>query len=76
VSIPVRRNAHQTQFPETPFWRTMSVTRFGVSVENVVATMETPSSHQGMDRPERKYCPVSRPARRAAHSPMARAAAK
>jgi hypothetical protein len=76
VSIPVRRNAHQTQFPETPCWRTMSVTRFGVSVENVVATMEMPSSHHGMARPDRKYWPVSRPARRLAHTPMARASAK
>ena len=54
----------------------MSVTRFGVSVENVVATMETPSSHHGMLRPERKNCFVSRPARRAAQTPIARAAAK
>jgi hypothetical protein len=76
VSIPVSRNAHHTQFPATPFWRTMSVTRFGVSVENVVATMEMPSSHHGMERPDRKYCPVSRPARRLAQSPTASAAAK
>jgi hypothetical protein len=33
----------------------MSVTKFGVSVENVVATMEIPSSHQGIFLPERKY---------------------
>ncbi len=32
----------------------MSVTRLGVSVENVVATIDVPSSHQGMLRPERK----------------------
>jgi hypothetical protein len=76
VSIPVRRKAHQTQFPATPFCRTMSVTRFGVSVEKVVATMETPRSHQGMSRPDRKYWSVFRPARRATAAPMARTTTK
>ncbi len=32
----------------------MLVTRFGVSVLNVVATIETPTSHQGAARPEVK----------------------
>jgi hypothetical protein len=32
----------------------MSVTRFGVSVEKVVATIEIPNNHQGMFLPERK----------------------
>ena len=73
--MPVSRNAHQTQFPATPFVRTMSVTRFGVSVENVVATIEVPSSHQGMLRPERKYSEVSFPPG-AASSPTASEAAK
>ena len=45
VTIPPIRNAHQAQLPATPFWRTMSVTRLGVSVEKVVATMEVPSIH-------------------------------
>ena len=36
----------------------MSVTKFGVSVENVVATIESPSSHHGKVRPERKYSVV------------------
>jgi hypothetical protein len=34
--------------------RTISVTRLGVSVEKVVATIETPRSHHGIRRPERK----------------------
>jgi hypothetical protein len=32
----------------------MSVTKFGVSAEKVVATIETPNSHQGIFLPERK----------------------
>ena len=48
------KKAHQTQFPETPFVRTISVTKLGVSVEKVVATIERPKSHQGILRPERK----------------------
>jgi hypothetical protein len=43
----------------------MLVTRFGVSVENVVATMETPISHHGAARPDVKNSAVFRPARRA-----------
>ena len=52
--MPVRRNAHHAQFPATPFLRTISVTRLGVSAENVVATIDTPSNHHGMFLPERK----------------------
>ncbi|CAI8201264.1 MAG: Uncharacterised protein [Flavobacteriaceae bacterium] len=55
VKRPVSRKAHQTQFPETPDERTISVTRLGVSVEKVVATIENPSSHQGILRPDKKY---------------------
>src|SRR3989304_5995455 len=54
VSMPVSRNAHQAQLPAMPPVRTMSVTRFGVSAEKVQATMETPSSHHGIVRPDRK----------------------
>jgi len=72
--MPVSRNAHQTQLPDTPFKRTMSVTKLGVSVEKVVATIETPRSHQGIERPERKNWDVDRPACRAAQKPMARTA--
>ena len=55
------RKAHQTQFPDTPLVRTISVTRLGVSVEKVVATMERPKSHQGIVRPERKNSEVLLP---------------
>ena len=54
VSIPVSKKHHQTQFPETPEVRTISVTKLGVSVEKVVATIDSPKSHHGMVRPERK----------------------
>src|SRR5437762_11476324 len=66
--MPVRRNAHQTQLAATPPTRTKLVTRFGVSVLNVVATMETPISHHGAARPEVKNSAVFCPARRAIHS--------
>ena len=41
----------------------MSVTRFGVSLEKVVATMERPASHQGTARPEAKNSAVLFPDR-------------
>ena len=55
VKRPVKRNAHHTQFPETPLFLTISVTKLGVSVENVVATIEIPNNHQGMFLPDKKY---------------------
>ena len=58
----MRRKAHHTQFPDTPSFRTISVTRLGVSVEKVVATIEIPNSHQGMLLPERKYSLLLLPA--------------
>src|SRR5213592_2606590 len=63
--MPVRRNAHHCQLLATPFSRTKLVTRFGVSVLKVVATMETPMSHHGAARPEVKNSAVLVPARRA-----------
>jgi len=42
----------------------------GVSAEKVVATIETPSNHQGIFRPERKNSVVSFPERRATKTPM------
>jgi hypothetical protein len=54
VSIPVNKNAHQAQLPPTPFFLTISVTKLGVSAEKVVATIDTPNSHQGIFLPERK----------------------
>src|SRR6266404_2918754 len=41
----------------------MLVTRFGVSVLKVVATIETPTSHHGAARPEVKNSAVLDPAR-------------
>jgi len=55
VKRPVIKNDHQTQFPDTPLFLTISVTKFGVSVEKVVATIEIPRSHQGIVRPDKKY---------------------
>ena len=62
---PVSRNDHHTQFSATPPSRTRFVTRFGVSVENVVATSEMPISHHGAWRPAAKNSVMLRPARRA-----------
>ena len=66
VSMPVSKKAHHAQLPATPFCRTMSVTRLGVSLEKVVATIDTPSSHQGILRPDRKKLAALLPAVRAA----------
>jgi len=74
--MPVNRNAHHTQLPETPFFRTMSVTRLGVSALKVVATMLTPKSHHGMLRPLRKNSAALLPAFRATQRPTARETAK
>src|SRR5689334_17686685 len=63
--MPVSRNAHQAQLFATPPVRTKFVTRFGVSVLKVVATIDAPTSHQGAARPEVKNSVVLRPARRA-----------
>src|SRR5262245_22489981 len=62
--MPVRRKDHHSQLSATPCSRTMLVTRFGVSVENVVATIETPTSHHGAARPDVKNSVVFLPARR------------
>src|SRR5437868_626953 len=61
--MPVSRNDHHAQFPATPCSRTKFVTRFGVSVLNVVATIDTPMSHHGAARPEVKNSDVLEPAR-------------
>ena len=42
----------------------MSVTRLGVSLLNVVATMDKPASHHGTARPDTKNSDVFLPARR------------
>ena len=46
----------------------MFVTRFGVSVLKVVATIETPTSHHGAARPDVKNSAVLELARRASQS--------
>ena len=56
-------NAHHCQFPATPCLRTMSVTKFGVSLLKVVATIERPASHHGTARPETKNSDMLLPAR-------------
>src|SRR3990172_1129950 len=61
--MPVRRNDHHAQLFATPFSRTKFVTRLGVSVLNVVATIETPTSHHGAARPDVKNSAVLVPAR-------------
>src|SRR5262249_32969889 len=68
VATPVSTNAHHCQLPATPCVRTKFVTRLGVSLENVVATMESPASHQGTARPDAKYSVVFFPDRRAKKS--------
>src|ERR1041384_5678191 len=66
--MPVSVNAHQHQLPATPWRRTMSVTRVGVSLLKVVATSERPASHHGTERPEAKNSDVFFPARFAKNS--------
>src|SRR3954470_15335460 len=68
VETPVSTNAHHTQLPATPLRRTMSVTRFGVSLLNVVATIERPASHHGTARPLAKNSDVLLPERLAKNS--------
>ena len=63
VETPVSTNAHHCQLPATPNLRTCSVTQLGVSLLKVVATIESPASHQGTERPEAKNSDVLLPAR-------------
>src|SRR5215213_9715612 len=63
VATPVSTMAHHCQLPATPYWRTCCVTQFGVSLLNVVATIDSPASHHGTERPEAKNSDVLLPAR-------------
>src|SRR5438105_299553 len=63
VETPVSTNPHHCQLPATPYCRTCCVTQFGVSLLNVVATIDRPASHQGTDRPDAKNSDVFLPAR-------------
>src|SRR5688572_14729993 len=68
VDTPVSTNAHHCQLPATPNFRTCSVTQLGVSLLNVVATIDNPASHQGTERPDAKNSDVLVPARLAKNS--------
>ena len=57
-------NAHHAQFPLNPSLRTISVKRLALFVLVVAATIETPISHHGIERPERKKSFASLPALR------------
>src|SRR3954468_2518515 len=63
VATPVNTIAHHCQLPATPYWRTCWVTRFGVSLLKVVATIDNPASHHGTERPDAKNSDVLLPAR-------------
>src|SRR3954462_985677 len=63
VDTPVSTNAHHCQLPATPYCRTCCVTQFGVSLLNVVATIDSPASHHGTERPDTKNSDVFLPAR-------------
>src|SRR5512144_191860 len=63
VDTPVSTKAHHCQLPATPNLRTCSVTQFGVSLLKVVATIDSPASHHGTERPEAKNSEVFLPAR-------------
>src|SRR5512139_3569574 len=66
--MPVSRNDHQAQLFATPLSRTRFVTRLGVSVLKVVATIDTPINHHGAARPEVKNSVVLDPARLASRT--------
>src|SRR5262245_61766244 len=63
VDTPVSTKAHHCQLPATPYCRTCCVTQLGVSLLNVVATIERPASHHGTLRPDAKNSEVFLPAR-------------
>src|SRR3954451_24008020 len=63
--MPVRTKGHHCQLPATPWVRTKLVTRLGVSLENVEATIDRPASHQSTERPDAKNSEVSFEERRA-----------
>jgi hypothetical protein len=47
-----------------PYFTVRPVTASGVSAAKVVATIEVPASHHGIERPERKYSALEPDARR------------
>jgi hypothetical protein len=67
---------HHSQLPEMPRVPTTPATYRGVSMENVVAAMDVPTSHQGSARPPTKKSTRLPDARRARWRPSARVAAR
>ena len=64
------------QTPGMPSVNTSSVIATGVSIEKLVAAIDTPASHQGSDRPATKKLSTEPPARRATTSPTPKIAAR
>jgi len=62
---------HQNQFCATPLVTTQPASVSGVSAAKVVATMEVPSSHQGVEPPEVKYSRTLLRPRRLQATPIA-----
>jgi hypothetical protein len=60
--MPVSRNAHHFQFSLSPEFRMNSVNMFAEFVDVDAAHIDTPISHHGMERPERKKSLASFPA--------------
>ena len=58
METPVSTKAHHCQLPATPYCLTCWVTQFGVSEENVVATIDNPASHHGTFWPDAKNSAV------------------
>ena len=73
---PVSKNAHQAQLPLMPSLRMISVKRFALSVDVEAAITETPMSHHGMERPDRKNSFVLEAPFRDVHAGIARRMAK
>ncbi|HJL79279.1 MAG TPA: hypothetical protein QF355_08265, partial [Candidatus Marinimicrobia bacterium] len=73
---PQRQNGHQAQFPETPFRRTRTVTKFGGTVEKGIATILKPNNPQGILRPAKEKELGSPPACLDAQIPTAKEIAK
>jgi hypothetical protein len=74
--MPLKRKDHQSQFPATPFSRTIPVTNKGVSAAKVVATIDVPNNHHDLSRPDKKNSELLLPARRATNNPTTKLMAK
>ena len=74
--MPVRRNAHHFQFSPRDELRMNSVNMFAEFVDVEAAHIDTPMSHHGIERPDRKKSLASLPARREQNAAMPKSAAK